>query len=100
MSRRFTAKIERIIDTAVVLGSSATIPLTLLLEEGWHKAWIQSTDWLIWGVFLIEFGLKLVLGKVSGRQKLFLAGVIVVSFPALPVLLGLVRVVRLSRVLR
>jgi voltage-gated potassium channel len=100
MARPLLARIESVLNTAVIAGAFATIPLTLLLEEGRRGAWIQAADWLVWSIFLAEFAFRVVWRKVGYRQALFLAAVVVLSFPLLPTLLGLVRIVRLSRVLR
>jgi voltage-gated potassium channel len=100
MPKSPSAKIERILDAAVVAGAFATIPLTLLLEQGWKGHWIRVTDWVVWSVFAAELVFKVLRRKVDCRHTLFLVTVVVLSFPALPALLGLARVARLVRVVR
>src|SRR5664279_4984828 len=93
MTRPSLTTIERVLDIAVVTGAFATIPLTLFLEQDFNWAWLQVVDWTVWGVFLAEFVFRVIWGKVDHGQKLFLFTVVAVSFPALPAILGLVRVV-------
>jgi voltage-gated potassium channel len=100
MARPSLAKIDQALDVAVVLGAFATVPLTLLLEQGSDAPWTRVADWAVWAVFLAEFVFKTVFVKVGYRQSLLLAGVVLLSFPALPALLGLVRVARVVRVVR
>lgn len=65
--------------------------------------WVQVADWVCWSIFLIEY---LILFLVSPSKWRYVKatpinlGVVVVSFPHLPAILGLVRVVRLVRFFR
>lgn len=62
--------------------------------------WIQTFDWAIWGVFLVELLFRSFWKRVGFRTSLLLAVIVILSFPLLPAALGLVRIVRLSKVLR
>lgn len=94
---------QAFLDVAVVLGALATIPLTVLQEQG-EKSWaLTAMDWAIWGIFALEF---LLLVVFSPRPHLFRSStavkfaVVAISFPMLPNLLALVRLARLARLLR
>jgi len=96
-------KLKRTLDVAILLAVLATVPLTVLLEQGVTSLWIQVADWALWGIFLLEFMLMFILGpgrwSYVRRNPVNLA-VIVLSYPRLPELLALVRLVRLVRFLR
>lgn len=100
MRHSFRANCEAALDIAVIVGAFATIPITLLLEQGSHGLWIQTLDWAIWGIFLVELLFRSFWSRVGYRSSLFLAAVVILSFPLLPAALGLIRVVRLSKILR
>jgi voltage-gated potassium channel len=96
-------KLERALDLLILAGALATIPLTILLEEGHTGAVIIALDWLVWAVFLFEFLARLLLAQGRrghlGHNMLNLS-VVVLSFPLLPTMLGLVRLARLVRIFR
>jgi voltage-gated potassium channel len=98
-SNRFT----RALEAAVLVGALATIPLTLLGEEDPAAKWVKVADWSVWAVFLLEYVVMVVVGpersRYVRRNPLNLA-VIVISYPHLPAIFGLVRLARLSRFLR
>ena len=100
MRHSFGANSAATLDIAVIIGAFATIPITLLLEQGSHGLWIQTFDWAIWGVFLVELLFRSFWKRVGFRTSLLLAVIVILSFPLLPAALGLVRIVRLSKVLR
>jgi voltage-gated potassium channel len=96
-------RLTRILEGAVLAGALATVPLTLLGEENPAPRWVQDADWTVWAVFLVEY-IAMVLASSERkayvkRNPLNLA-VIVLSYPHLPVLFGLVRLARFARVLR
>jgi voltage-gated potassium channel len=92
-----------VFDVAVVVGALGTIPLTVLQERGARSAALDLMDWAVWAIFAIEF---LFLVALAPRVQLLRAStgvkfaVVVLSFPQLPILLGLVRLGRLGRLLR
>lgn len=100
MKHPIGARCEEALDIAVISGAFATIPLTLLLERGAQGLWIETADWVIWSVFLIELLVRSVWSRMGYKHSLLLAAIVVLSFPLLPSALGLVRVIRLSRFLR
>jgi voltage-gated potassium channel len=91
------------LDAAVVLGALATIPLTVLQEQGVRSWVLDASDWAVWAVFAAEF---LLFSCFAPRNQLFrfstLAkfAVVVLSFPQLPGILALVRLARLGRLAR
>jgi voltage-gated potassium channel len=97
------AQFRGALDLAVILGALATIPLTVLQEQGARSRGLETMDWAIWGIFAFEF---LILVSVRPRVQLLASStalkfaVVVLSFPQLPGLLGLVRLARLVRPLR
>jgi voltage-gated potassium channel len=96
-------KLARTLEAAVVVGALATIPLTLLGENNPAERWVQIADWAVWGIFLLEYVVMVVVGPERTayvkRNPLNLA-VIVFSYPGLPAILGLIRLARLVRFLR
>jgi voltage-gated potassium channel len=90
-------------DAAILLGALATIPITILQEQGARSGSLTFADWLVWGIFALEFLLlvsltpKTQILKPSTAAKL---AVVVLSFPLMPGLLALVRLARLARPLR
>jgi voltage-gated potassium channel len=92
-----------IVEGAVVLGALATIPLTVLQERGARSVALDSLDWAVWSVFVIEFLIIVALApRVRVLSPLTIAdlAVVLVSFPLFPNLLALVRLARLVRLLR
>jgi hypothetical protein len=51
------------LETAVVIGAVATIPLTVLQEQGVVSPVLTVIDWVVWGVFVAEFLYLLRVGK-------------------------------------
>lgn len=90
----------RALDSLIVIGALATIPLTLLLEQGESGLWITALDWSVWGLFAFEFIAKALLAPARWKHHLISFGVVVLSFPLLPSVLGLVRLARLVRTFR
>jgi voltage-gated potassium channel len=96
-------KIVRALEAAVVIGALATIPLTLIGDANPTEKWVQIADWTVWAIFLLEYAAMVVAGPdrtaYVKRNPLNLA-VIVLSYPGLPTLFGLIRLARLIRFLR
>jgi len=95
--------LARALETAVLIGALATIPLTLLGEENPTAKWIEIADWTVWAVFTLEYVVMLVL---CSERILYVKGnplnlaVVILSYPQMPALFGLVRLARLARFLR
>jgi voltage-gated potassium channel len=85
------------------MGALATIPLTVLQEQGTTSRALDVLDWAVWGIFAVEF---LLLVCFSSRLQILRAStaakfvVVLLSFPQLPNVLTLVRLARLGRLLR
>lgn len=97
------SRFRSVLDVAIVLGSLATIPLTVLQEHGTRSPALNTMDWAVWSVFAIEFLFIVSLGPRVQILKPSTAAdfaVVLFSFPLLPNLLALVRLARLARMLR
>lgn len=96
-------RLVRTLEAVVLVGALATIPLTLIGEENPTARWIQTADWAVWAVFLLEYTVMVAVSSERTayikRNPLNLA-VIVLSYPHLPIIFGLVRLARLTRFLR
>jgi voltage-gated potassium channel len=93
----------RAINAAVFLGALATVPVIVLQEYGEQGLWLAAADWTIWTVFLLEYSIELWLTgdrRKYVRRNWLSPMVLVLSFPALPNLLGTVRLARLARAFR
>jgi voltage-gated potassium channel len=99
----YSSRLRTALDAAVVVGALATIPLTVLQEQGIRSWALDTTDWVVWAIFAVEFLLficfapRTQLLRFSTVAKL---AVIVLSFPQLPGILALVRLARLGRLAR
>jgi voltage-gated potassium channel len=96
-------RVRVVVEAAVVLGALATIPLIVLQERGLGSRALDTLDWTVWVVFVIDF--LFILSSSPGLQHRKLAtaadfAVVVLSFPPLPNLLALVRLARIVRLLR
>src|SRR6266567_1343806 len=93
----------RTLEAVVLVGALATIPLTLLGEENPPAKWIQTADWVVWAVFLLEY---LVMVAIETERVAYIKRnplnplVVVASYPSLPAVFGLVRLARLARLTR
>ena len=91
------------VNFAIVVGTLATIPVIILLDQGVDAPWLHAADWTIWAVFLAEYLVEIVCAPSRSeyaRRNWISPLVIVLSFPPLPKLLATVRVARLVRLLR
>ncbi len=96
-------RLDRALETAVVLAALATIPLTVASERGTQSLLVLAGDWAVWAVFLIEYAIRLALSRdrrAFVRSNWLSIAIVILSFPALPSLMGLVRLARLIRLLR
>ncbi len=97
------SKKQSILDVAVVMAALATIPLTVLQEHGVSSSALGPAEWVVWGIFALEF---LVFIASSPRTCVFRfstvgkLAVVVLSFPPLPNFLALVSLARILRLLR
>jgi voltage-gated potassium channel len=91
------------LDFAIIVGSLATIPLTVLQEQGARSPALNTLDWAVWSVFAIEF---LFIVSLAPRVQVLKPStaadfaVVLLSFPLFPNLLALTRLARLVRLLR
>lgn len=87
----------------MVITAIATIPRTVAQFRGAGGTFVLAGDWIIWGVFFIEYVVLLSLAHSRAlyvRRNWLSLAVVIVSFPALPALLALARLARLSRLIR
>jgi voltage-gated potassium channel len=93
--------LRRGLELAVIAAALATIPLTLGEELGLPRGLVVVGNWIAWAIFAGEYATMTALSarpwKYALRHWLHLL-VIAFSFPLLPDLLGLTRLVRLARV--
>ena len=101
--RELLARLQKPLDTSVIAAALATIPLTIIQRGPGDPLWVNALDWLVWGVFLVEYSFMIRVVKDPWpytRRNWLSVAVIVLSFPMLPDVLALVRVARLSRLVR
>jgi len=101
-ARSTSDRLQRAFEGAVLVGALATIPLTVLLEHE-TTTWVRVLDWVVWAVFLLEYSGMVVVSSDRAayiRHNPLNLAVIVISYPGLPTLFGLVRLARLARFLR
>ena len=87
----------------VVCACLLTLPVIYYQWQGVNSGLLTVADWCIWLIFVVEYGVLLILAPdrkryISGNW--LNAGIIALSFPQLPAVLGFVRLVRLARILR
>jgi voltage-gated potassium channel len=91
------------LEAVVVLAALLSVPLTIVEVEGQNGTSFLIADWIIWSAFAVEYALGLALAE--DRRRFVLSAwlsllVVVISFPLLPALFGMVRLARLARLLR
>ena len=96
-------RIESFLYTLVVFACLLTMPVIFYQWQGVSSTLLMVADWCVWTIFVIEYGVLLILAPdrkryISGNW--LNAGIIVVSFPQLPAVMGFVRLARLTRILR
>ncbi len=97
------ARIESYLYALVVLACLGTVPVIFYQGQGVKAPLLTAADWTIWAIFVIEYGILLILTpdrKRYARGNWLSAGIIVLSFPQLPAVMGFIRLVRLARILR
>ena len=97
------SRIESYLYALVVLACLGTIPVIFYQGQGVNSPLLTAADWTIWAIFVIEYGVLLILTpdrKRYARGNWLSAGIIVLSFPQLPAVMGFIRLVRLTRILR
>ena len=97
------SRIESCLYALVVLACLGTVPVIFYQGQGVNSLLLPAADWTIWAIFVIEYGALLILApnrKRYARGNWLSAGIIVLSFPQLPAVMGFIRLVRLTRVLR
>ena len=95
-------RFESCLYVLVVLACLVTVPVVFYEGQGVSSPLLTALDWTIWAIFVIEYGISLVLApdrKRYARGNWLSVGIIVLSFPQLPALMGLIRLARLSRIL-
>jgi voltage-gated potassium channel len=91
------------LEALVVLAALLSVPLTIVEVEGQNGTAFLVADWALWSVFAGEYVIAL---AVAQDRRRFVGGawlsllVVVISFPLLPALFGVVRLARLARLLR
>ena len=97
------SRVESFLYAIVVLACLLTMPVIFYQWQGSSSPLLTAADWSIWAVFVVEYGALLVFAPDRKRYIVgnwMSAGVIVLSFPQLPAVMGFVRLVRLTRILR
>ena len=85
----------RRIDGVVVIAALATVPIVVLDAQGVRALWLLAANWAVWFVFLADFVADFA-RKAGTDRKLFSFAIVALSFPALPEILSLSRLARLS----
>ena len=88
------------VDIAVIVAAVATVPLTILQVRGVTSDWIVAADWVVWSVFVLDFGIGISIERRFNRRQWFNLAIVITSFPGLPDLLALTRLARLTRLSR
>ena len=97
------SRIESYLYALVVLACLLTVPVIFYQGQGLNSPLLTAVDWTIWAIFVIEYGVLLILApnrKLYARGNWLSAGIIVLSFPKLPAVMSFIRLVRLTRILR
>ena len=87
----------------VVVACLLTMPVIFYQWQGSSSGLLVAADWCIWTIFVVEYGVLLILAPDRRRYiagNWVNAGIIALSFPLLPAVMGFVRLVRLIRILR
>ena len=96
-------RIESFLYTLVVFACLLTMPVIFYQWQGVSSALLVAADWCVWTIFVIEYGVLLMLAPDRKRYiagNWLNAGIIILSFPQLPAVMGFVRLARLTRILR
>ena len=96
-------RIESVLYALVVFACLLTLPVIYYEWQGVNSKLLTIADWCIWAIFVVEYGVLLTLARDRKRYIVgnwLNAGIIVLSFPQLPAMMGSVRLVRLTRLFR
>ena len=96
-------RIESYVYVLVVLACLVTVPVIFHQRQGVNSPLLTVAYWTIWAIFVIEYGVLLILAparKRYARGNRLSAGIVVLSFPQLPGVMSFTRLVRLTRILR
>lgn len=96
-------RMESFLYALVVFACLLTMPVIYYQWQGVNSAFLIIADWCIWTIFVVEYGVLLMFTPNRKRYIVgnwFNVGIIVLSFPQLPAVMGFVRLVRLTRILR
>ena len=96
-------RIESFLYALVVVACLLTMPVIFYQWQGSSSGLLVAADWCIWTIFVVEYGVLLILAPDRRRYiagNWVNAGIIALSFPLLPAVMGFVRLVRLTRILR
>ena len=97
------ARIEKSLETLVIIAALITVPLTVLQLRGVAGPYITALDWIIWSVFTVDYLIMIVISQdrlAYAKRNWLFAAVIVLSFPLAPTLLAFARLARLTRLAR
>ena len=96
-------RVESFLYALVVFACLLTMPVIYYQWQGVNTGLLIVADWCIWTIFVVEYGILL---RLAPDRKRYIAGnwlnagIIALSFPQLPAVMGFVRLVRLTRILR
>ena len=96
-------RFESFLYALVVFACLLTLPVIYYEWQGVNSRLLTIADWCIWAIFVVEYGVLLTLARDRKRYVVgnwLNAGIIVLSFPLLPAMMGSVRLVRLTRLVR
>lgn len=88
-------------EIAVIVAALVTIPVVVLEGRGVHAVWLPVADWLIWLVFFTVLATGVATSSHRARylrEHPIDVAVVLLSFPLLPNLFALTRLVRVLRV--
>lgn len=83
---------------AVIVAAILTLPLTVAYWQELEHPLITAADWLVWGVFLVEYGFYMAISQdrwKTTKQNWLSVLIILLSFPLLHEMLKSTRLVRL-----
>lgn len=98
-----TPRAHLVIHALLIVAALATVPVVVLQEQGHDLAWLPVADWAIWLVFagaLLFETIEAPARVAYLRRHPVDVAVVILSFPWLPGVLALSRLVRVARVLR
>lgn len=100
------SRLSRLFEIPVLLAAALVVPTVIIEEQSSSFGWLTAAslaNWVIWAVFFAEYlSISLVVEdrKAYARYAWLDVTILIVSFPALPVLFAFARLTRLSHVAR